>query len=186
MKIKIPSISCRSSWKLVSLWLWEWLWIWTLHNYAVWHQIYRSVLIQVMAYHLYGAKPLLGLTLTLLSIGLLEINISVIWIKIWNLMHLNMFSAKYQPFCSGLNALIVMYHHQIFPRHWWLIYEYFIRNSVPLWKGYICIFNSLDPGGCGSNFTSVYFSFYKLIPCTLSVKFILAVDECHIILFMLC
>ena len=80
--------------------------------------IYASVnwepLVQVMACHLSGTKPLLEPMLSYCHFRLLGMNFSEIWIETQNFsfmkMHLKMLSVKWRPFCPGTNGQITLRH----------------------------------------------------------------------------
>ena len=67
-------------------------------------------LVQIMACHLCSAKPLSEPNTGILSIGYPgeQISVKLIWIKqsLYKKMHLEISSAKWQPFCPGLNVVI--------------------------------------------------------------------------------
>ena len=69
------------------------------------HQWFRSLLVQTMACHLFGANA------GLMPIEPLGTNFSEIWIEIQNFsfmkMHLEILSGKWQPFCPGGDELTI-------------------------------------------------------------------------------
>ena len=84
---------------------------------AIWHHSAWSSLVQVMAWHLKSVKPLPEQNADLLLIGPSRPNFGEILMTIQQFsvkkMHLKMPSAKYQPFCSGLNVLTNMWFKRL-------------------------------------------------------------------------
>ena len=70
-----------------------------------------SALVQIIACHLFGAKPLSKQVLDIVLIGPLGTNFSEIWIEIQNFsftkMPLKMSSGKWWPFCPGGDELTI-------------------------------------------------------------------------------
>ena len=79
------------------------------------HKWIGSALVQIMACRLFGTKPLSKTIAGILSIETLGTNFSEILSKIQNFsftkMHLNISSAKWQPFCLGTDELTTYTHN---------------------------------------------------------------------------
>ena len=81
-------------------------------------QSFRSALVQIMACRLFGAKPLFKPMLCYCEILIKIPNFS------FTRMHLNISSAKWLPFCPGIDELIQLEKCLTIPHEIWVIQEY--------------------------------------------------------------
>ena len=107
-----------------------------------------SALIQIMAWCLFGAKPLSKPMLGYCQFQLLGTNLNEFLIKIQNFsftkMHLNILSAKWRPFCPGGNELTRYLTHNAITHQMQIVLLSVVSNPTDNWPGKAIFFNNRD------------------------------------------
>ena len=139
------------------------------------HQWISWALVQIVAWCLFGASHYLN-QCYILSIGPLRTNFSEILIKIQSFsftkMHLNIWSAKWQPFCPRGDELVLILIYDMvcfFPIHDMITWTHFL-HYWPLWAHEEWVMQNFD----GSMLLTE-----QLVEQTVKLLMILRLHEAH-------